>query len=162
MNWNQYFMSMAFLVAMKSKDQNTHHGAVIIGPDNEIISTGYNSFCRGANDDLPERQERPEKYLWFEHAERNAIYNAARIGAITKGCTMYVTGIPCMDCARGIVQSGIKNVYMCINYSRGDYEKWQGMYDKTLKLFEECGLNTFCNNEKLTRNISIRLNGEDL
>ena len=75
MNWNKYFMSIAALVSMKSKDQKTHHGAVIVGPNNEIRSTGYNSFVRRLKDDVPERQERPEKYHWFEHAERNAIYN---------------------------------------------------------------------------------------
>ena len=67
---------MANLVAKKSKDQSTQIGAVIVGIDNEIRSTGYNSFPSGINDDLQERQERPEKYYWIEHAERNALYNA--------------------------------------------------------------------------------------
>ena len=69
---------MANLVAKKSKDQSTQIGAVIVGPDNEIRSTGYNSFPKGLNDDLQERQERPEKYYWIEHAERNALYNASQ------------------------------------------------------------------------------------
>ena len=68
------FYEMANLVAKKSKDQSTQIGAVIVGPDNEIRSTGYNSFPCGINDDLQERQERPEKYYWIEHAERNALY----------------------------------------------------------------------------------------
>ena len=76
MNWLEYFYDMANLVAKKSKDQSTKIGAVIVGADNEIRSTGYNSFPKGLNDDLQERQERPEKYYWIEHAERNALYNA--------------------------------------------------------------------------------------
>jgi len=116
MNWQEYFYEMANLVAKKSKDTSTHIGAVIVGPDNEIRSTGYNSFPAGLNDDLDERQQRPEKYYWIEHAERNALYNAAKIGVSTKDCTMYLNcGVPCCDCARGIINSGIKKIYICKN-----------------------------------------------
>lgn len=112
MNWNLYFIKMAHLVASKSKDKSTNVGAVIVGPDNEIRSTGYNNFPRGINDDVEERHGRPQKYEWTEHAERNAIYNAARIGVPVKGCTMYFNyePSPCADCARGIIQSGINKI----------------------------------------------------
>src|SRR3990167_7197511 len=100
-SWDESFMSMVYLVAMKSKDESTHVGAVVVGPDNEIKSTGYNSFVRKLNDHLTMRQERPEKYYWFEHAERNAIYNATLNGVSLKGCKIYTNGVPCMDCARG-------------------------------------------------------------
>ena len=80
MRWVQYFRELAHTVKKKSKDENTQIGAVIVGKDKEIVSTGYNSFPRGLDDNIKERQERPEKYFWFEHGERNAIYNAARIG----------------------------------------------------------------------------------
>jgi dCMP deaminase len=73
MNWTNYFLNIAEAVKEKSKDQRTKIGAVIVGKDNEIVSTGYNSFPRGIDDDVEERQQRPEKYFWFEHAERNAI-----------------------------------------------------------------------------------------
>jgi dCMP deaminase len=107
MNWNNYFMHLAEQVALKSKDENTKLGTIVVGPDHEIRATGYNSFPRGINDNLPERQERPEKYKYFEHAERNAIYNAARHGASLKDCTLYCNWLPCTDCARGIIQVGI-------------------------------------------------------
>ena len=111
MNWKEYFRGIAQQVKLKSKDKYTQIGAVVVGIDNQIVSTGYNSFPRGINDMLDERQERPEKYYWFEHAERNSLYNAALIGVSTKGCTMYLTcGIPCADCARGIINSGIKKI----------------------------------------------------
>ena len=104
MRWVEYFQNLAHQVKLKSKDERTQIGAVIVGEDKEIVSTGYNSFPRGLDDSIKLRQERPEKYYWFEHAERNAIYNAARIGVSTKGCTMYLScGIPCVDCARGII-----------------------------------------------------------
>ena len=79
MNWDQYFLNIAEEVKQKSKDRRTKIGAVIVGKDHEIITTGYNSFPRGINDDVEERQVRPEKYYWFEHAERNALYKAASI-----------------------------------------------------------------------------------
>lgn len=112
MNWIEYFRNLANNVKLKSKDINTQIGAVIVGEDNEIVSTGYNSFPRGLDDTIEERQVRPEKYYWFEHAERNAIYNAARIGVSTKGTTMYLSNwFPCSDCARGIINAGIKRIY---------------------------------------------------
>ena len=110
MNWNDYFVSLLGPIAAKSKDTSRKIGCIIVGPDKEIRSTGFNGLPRGCNDTLPERYERPEKYFWFEHAERNAIYNAARHGASLEGCTAYVNMPPCMDCARGIVQSGITKV----------------------------------------------------
>ncbi len=65
MNWDTYFINIAEQVKLKSKDKNTQIGVVIVGKDNEIVSTGYNSFPRGINDDIDERQEKPEKYFWF-------------------------------------------------------------------------------------------------
>ena len=78
--WDQYYLDICKVVATRSKDPNTQIGCVIIGPNHEIRSTGYNSFPRGIRDDVPERLVRPMKYLWIEHAERNAICNAARAG----------------------------------------------------------------------------------
>lgn len=139
MNWDEYFISMMYLVAMKSKDAKTHCGTVIVDDDNEILATGYNSFPRGMNDDVPERQERPEKYYWFEHGERNAVFHAARKGISLKGARAYVTGIPCMDCARALVQSGIKEViYHDIEYER--LPIWEEHHKRTLTLFKECGV----------------------
>lgn len=108
--WHNRFMEMAELVATWSKDTSTKVGAIVVGEDREIRSTGYNGVVRGVDDDIPERLERPTKYDFFEHAERNAVYNACLIGASLKGCVIYVTAMPCPDCARAIIQSGIKMV----------------------------------------------------
>ncbi len=108
--WNKRFMEVAFLVASWSKDPSTKTGAVIVGPDKEIRATGYNGPVRGVNDEVEERFERPTKYDFFEHAERNALYNACLTGVSVKGCVMYATHAPCVDCARAIIQSGIKTV----------------------------------------------------
>ena len=140
MNWTDYFYNIAQQVKEKSKDERTKVGAVIVGKDKEIVSTGYNSFPRGIVDNRPERQERPEKYFWFEHAERNAIYNAARIGVSTKGCTMYLTcGIPCADCARGIINAGISRIF--VTRAQGpSSQKWQDSAERSMDMFDEAGV----------------------
>lgn len=141
MNWIEYFLGIAEMVKLKSKDQSTHIGAVIVGKDNEVLSTGYNSFPRGANDDIDERQQRPEKYFWFEHAERNAIYNAARVGTPLKDSIIYITsGLPCIDCARGIINSGIKVVYCKRECTTKNKDKWLESQQKSFQLFDECGV----------------------
>ena len=140
MKWVEYFRNLTHQVKLKSKDKNTQIGAVIVGKDKEIVSTGYNSFPRGIDDGDFERQERPEKYYWFEHAERNAIYNAARIGVSTKGCTMYLScGIPCADCARGIINAGITRIFVeRIDSTKGP--QWQESQERSWRMFEEAGV----------------------
>jgi len=133
-------MSMAYLVASKSKDESTHMGAVVVGPNNEIKSTGYNSFVRGLNDEIAARQEKPEKYYWFEHAERNAIYNATLMGTSLKGCKIYTNGIPCMDCARGIVQSGILEVIIDKKWDKKNPDLWKENAKRSIEMFEEVGI----------------------
>lgn len=142
MNWSQYFHGIATHVRQKSKDKYTQIGAVIVGEDNEIVSTGYNSFPRGINDDVAERQERPEKYYWMVHAEMNSILNAARIGVSTKGTRMYVTcGIPCADCTRGIINAGIRHVYVD---DTGQHSAKGSLWDESTKrsiiMFNEAGV----------------------
>ena len=140
MDWEQYFRNIAHQVKLKSKDKYTQIGAVIVGTDNEIVSTGYNSFPRGIDDDIESRQERPEKYYWFEHAERNAIYNAARIGVSTKDCTMYLTcGIPCADCCRGIINAGIRRI-VCERSGGAVGTKWDEHTERSIIMFHEAGL----------------------
>jgi len=139
-SWDKYFMEMLPSIASKSKDQSTKCGCIIVGPDNEIRSTGYNSFPRGLNDNLQSRQERPEKYFWFEHAERNAIYNAARCGIPLKGCHVYITGFPCCDCARAIVQAGIVEVIYDNDPNNPFVKKgrWEEHYSRSIAMFKEC------------------------
>jgi len=157
-DWDQHFVSLLYLIAMKSKDEKTQNGAIIVGPDNEIRSTGYNSFPRGINDNLAERQERPEKYFWFEHGERNAIYNAARMGTKIKNCKMYISGVPCMDCARGIIQSGIIEIIVHdFNY---ESYLWEEHTKRTLQMFKECGIKVRYYKGELINKIQVRRDGK--
>lgn len=142
LNWHRYFIDMAFLVAGKSKDRSTRVGAVIIGPDNEVRSTGYNGFPRGVDDDVNERHERPTKYLYTEHAERNAIFNAARHGVALAGCRLYLNSepCPCADCTRAIIQSGIKMVIGPNITFPGKGDLWIQQQEAALNMLKEGGV----------------------
>ena len=145
-SWDQYFISMAYLAALRSKDESTKIGAVIVGQEHQILSMGCNSFPRGIDDHKEERQVRPEKYFWIEHAERNSIFNAARSGISVEGSTMYTNGTPCADCGRAIIQSGIREVVIHKQFEEIDTknpnerEKWVENARRTKEMFSETGL----------------------
>jgi len=141
--WDEYFMGLANKVRQRSKDRSTKVGAVIVGPDKEIRSTGYNGFPRGVRDEVDERHERPAKYHWTKHAEENAIANAARVGTPTKGCTIYVTTRPpCAGCAGLIDNAGIAEVVVetmeCSKRKDGD--SWELQWKIAQEIFEEAGI----------------------
>ena len=141
MNWNEYFIGIAEQVKLKSKDESTQIGSVIVGLDNEILSTGYNSFPRGLDDSKKERQERPLKYFYMCHAETSAIINAARIGVSTKNSIMYLTsGLPCADCARSIINSGIKLIYCKTICTTKNKNKWDESQKISMEMLTECGV----------------------
>jgi dCMP deaminase len=110
--WDERFFQLCQLIARWSEDRRRNVGAVIVGPANEVRAIGYNGLPRGVSGEfeLRHNQEGGEKYYWFEHAERNAIYNAARAGISVSGCRLYINVFPCADCARGIIQSGIVQI----------------------------------------------------
>ena len=211
MKWDEYYIKLAMLVATKSKDPSTKVGCVIVGPDNEIRSTGFNGFPRGVQETqegsqhLPgdielseahteyevscscgdvinvprnavmenvngvwpvgcsyrallkelivvtghfveqsrvlheERWERPEKYEWIEHAERNAVYNAARVGVSLNGCTAYLNWEPrpCIPCARAFIQAGISEV-VGPDIAFSSNKDWK--FDKSVIMLQEAGV----------------------
>lgn len=117
--WDHHWLGDCLHHARMSKDPNTKVGAVIIGPDRETRSTGFNGFPRGIADNAERLADRDRKNLLMVHAERNAIYNAARIGTALKGCTLYVacmddsgwwSGPPCVQCTLALIQTGITEV----------------------------------------------------
>lgn len=113
LSWDDYFMSVAFLSAMRSKDPSTQVGACIVDAEQRIIGIGYNGFPRGCSDDeLPWAREGASeldtKYPYVCHAEMNAILN--KNTATLRGCKIYVALFPCNECAKLIIQSGITEV----------------------------------------------------
>ena len=111
LNWDEYFMGLAHLSARRSKDPSTQVGACIVDDNNHVVSIGYNGFPRGcSDDDFPWDREGDvldTKYAFVVHAELNAILNSK---TNVEGCTVYVSLFPCNECAKAIIQSGIKKV----------------------------------------------------
>ena len=139
-SWDETFFEICDVVAKRSKDINTKVGSVIVGPDKEVRSTGYNSFPRKIEDGIEARQERPYKYHWFEHAERNAVYNAARVGVPLKGCTIYVPLMPCADCARAIIQAGIVEVVLISLEIPEKWAAWAESMECSRQMFKEANI----------------------
>lgn len=112
LNWDEYFMGIALLSAKRSKDPSTQVGACIVDPQNRVVSIGYNGMPRGVDDDrIPwgHGEGLDSKYLYVCHAEFNAILNT-RDGSALQGCRIYVTLFPCNECAKAIIQTGIKEI----------------------------------------------------
>ena len=111
-SWDEYFMGVAKLSAMRSKDPNTQVGACIVSQDNKILSMGYNGFPIGCSDDLfpwgREGDPLESKYVYTVHSELNAILNSR--GGSLEGSKLYVTLFPCNECAKAIIQAGIKEL----------------------------------------------------
>ena len=113
LSWDEYFMGVAKLAALRSKDPNTQVGACIVDSNNVILSTGYNGFPIGCSDDVfpwarSASREEDTKYPYVVHAELNAILNAG--GKDLRGSRIYVALFPCNECAKSIIQSGISEV----------------------------------------------------
>lgn len=111
-NWDEYFMGIAILSSLRSKDPNTKVGACIVDKDHKVVSIGYNGMPTGVDEDKISWNKGDgldSKYLYVCHAEFNAILNT-RNGSALNGCSIYVTLFPCNECAKAIIQTGIKEV----------------------------------------------------
>jgi dCMP deaminase len=138
--WDRRFLELASFLGAWSKDRSAQTGCVIVGADRLVRSTGYNGFARGIDDDVASRHERPAKYSWTEHAERNAIYNAARLGISIENCTAYVNWFPCIECARAFIQVGlIRIVGIVSDYSDS---KWGSDFTLATEMLSEVNIET--------------------
>lgn len=111
-DWDNYFLSLAFVVSARSRDQETKHGTIIVDRNNLILGTGYNSFIKGMNDaSLP--SIRPNKYPYMIHSELNAILNCKMLPReVNGGGKAYVTGRCCNHCLQSLIQSGVNEINM--------------------------------------------------
>lgn len=134
MDWDEWFADHGKAAAKKSKD-STQIGAALISPDGFVCLTSFNGIPKGV-DDLPERRERPEKYAWSQHAERNLVSFAARHGIKTDGCSVYSTHFPCSQCAGGLIQAGIK----CVLVGDGKTSMPEREFEVARIMFAEAGV----------------------
>lgn len=146
--WVQHFMEVAKLTAEKSSDTSTKVGAVFTDFENTQLTSGYNGLPRGVQY-IPERLERPLKYKYFEHAERNAIYNAVRKGIALLGSRLYVTAFPCTDCARAIIQSGATQIFYEQNPELE--ARWKEDMLEAKAMLLEAGVEITCTKESGTK-----------
>jgi dCMP deaminase len=129
---DEYFILMCFLVAKRSHDAQTQCGCVMV-KDGAIISTGFNGFLRGADDNnLPNL--RPEKYPFIVHSEANAIYNAVRHGINLDGATAYITGQCCPECLKSMIQSGITEIVYTNYNDHSTAQQEKSLLDKIIKM----------------------------
>ena len=139
--WHRRFINLAHEVASWSKDDSTKVGTVIMGHDHTPRSFGYNGFPEGVDDTIPERNERPLKYKYTEHGERNSIYHCAKNGIPIAGCIIYITHYPCSPCARGIIRSGLNLVVIDKKSLDSDYHKrCKDDIEISKTMFKEAGL----------------------
>ena len=137
--WNDRYLALAEQVAGWSKDPSRKIGAVAVGDKGQILSQGYNGFPRGVDDSQERYNDRPTKYKLVVHAEMNVIYNATYNGVSLDGSTLYVHGLPCCsDCAKGIIQVGIKKVVMP---NQDIPEEWSKSWKLSQSIFDEAGVN---------------------
>ena len=131
--WTARFLDLAKTVAGWSKDPSTKVGAVAVGESKQILETGFNGLPRGVQD-LPERMERPAKYIWTAHAEENLVAHAAR--KQLEGSTVYVTHLCCNACARMLINAGVARVVVGDGQTSMPLEQ----FEAAVTMFEEAGV----------------------
>ena len=135
-SWDEYFMSLAHLSAVRSKDPSTQVGAVIVDSNNRVVGLGYNGFPRGCDDrKFPWEREGEfldTKYAYVVHAELNAILNANKL---IENCRLYVSLFPCNECSKAIIQSGIKEIIY-----ESDKYKDLNQFKASKKMLEAAGV----------------------
>lgn len=145
--WDQHFLQMALRCAYMSKDPNTKAGAVIVGPDHEIRSTGFNGFPRGIADTMERLHNRDTKLRLIVHGEMNAVLNASRVGIPLLGCSLYLalfdddniwSGSPCVRCSVELIQAGIKEIVAWP--PKPGPSKWHEDTSLALTLLNEAGI----------------------
>lgn len=140
-DWHKRFILLARHVSTWSKDPSTRVGAVAVDQNRNVVSMGYNGFPMGILDSLDRLNDREIKYKYTVHAEKNVIYNAGRNGVSLAGASLYVWGLPiCSECMKGIIQSGITNVYIPIVEGVPIPDKWKKSWQVSYEMCIDTGI----------------------
>jgi len=133
----EHYLAIVDRVASLSQNRGDKVGTAIVAPNGRVLATGYNDFPLGVIDN-DTRRERPGKYVYTEHAERNAIYSAAKAGTALNGATVYQRWFPCAECARAIVSVGIRTLYS----EEPDWNdhRWGESFKDSHAILTECGV----------------------
>ena len=137
--WRDRYLELAKQVSTWSKDPSRKIGAVAVGDKGQILAQGFNGFPRGILDSEERLNDRPTKYKYVVHAEMNVIFNASLNGVSLNGADLYVYGLPiCNECAKGIIQVGIKRVYILVDEDVPPI--WVESWNNTRSMFMEAGI----------------------
>lgn len=116
-------------------------GAIAVSEKGQVLSQGYNGFPRNIKDTFERPHDKEQKYKYVVHAEMNVIYNATYTGVSLDGATLYVVGLPvCSECAKGIIQTGIKHIIMSIEEDYKVTDRWMQSFEITKEMFDEAGI----------------------
>lgn len=138
-SWKHKYIELAKHISTWSKDPSTRVGAVAVGKHGQILSQGYNGIPRGVHDTSERLNIKETKYKFVVHAEQNCIYNATLNGVSLNGADLYVYGLPvCSECAKGVVQVGIKRVFMCHPFDISS--TWSDSHELSKLMFTEVGI----------------------
>lgn len=153
-SWDEYFLRICDVVALKSKDDSSKIGSIIVNPyDNDILATGYNGFPRGIDDTIESRNERPKKYKYTIHAEKNCVIQAANKGISVDGMILYLNFSAfniCSDCAKTLIQAGIREVRGNATNILGS--RWNEDSEYSHSMFGEAGV----------RMVDLDYNGDEI
>ena len=139
--WRDRYLNLAKHISTWSKDPSRQIGAVAVGSKGQILAQGFNGFPRGISDSDYRLTDREEKYKYVVHAEMNVIYNASFNGVSLDGADLYVYGLPvCNECAKGIIQVGIKRVFILTTGIQEFPTMWIESWERTKSMFEEVGV----------------------
>lgn len=141
--WIHYFFDLCDTVARKSKDPSTKVGAVVIGPEKQVLGTAFNGFPMGVVDHL-KRLGKPEKYDWTCHAEANIVALAARHGVRLEGATLFCNLQTCLECTKLLIQAGIKEIYCRFDEGTGE---WREKIPKAIGMCQEAGVQVYAFDE---------------
>ena len=155
-SWDKYFFKLTNLVAIKSKDNSSKVGSIVV-KENRILTTGFNGFCIGVKDKVERYNNKELKYRFIGHAEFNSCIVASRFGICLKNATLFTQSTPCHECAKSIIQSGIRTVKtlaVCNDIWKKYNGHWQDSSEIAITMFLESGVelfesDIFCNDEVL-------------
>lgn len=160
MNNAETHLRTAYQIATQSRDTSNQNGATLVSACGEVIGHGVNNFAMGVEFNVERAESRPEKYRYFEHAERNSIYQAARAGASTMGSTMFCPWAACCDCARGIINAGVHTLVMHRERMQMTPERWREDVNEALSMMEEAGVQLLYHEGPIYNSKRILVNGE--
>jgi len=136
------FIELADIVSTFSQDKSTKIGAVLVDDNGIVLETAFNTFPKGLDTTIQSRFERPDKYLYTEHAERALLYKCCKNGIKTNGTTMYIQWFSCAECARAIIMSGVKTVVCQEPDFKNDEksQRWEESQKVAMQMFKEAGI----------------------